>query len=101
MTRFLLALVSVCVSGLAPTVARAATADDKIESVVVFADRARVTRARAVRCTPEDSHDKRVFMVDLPAGARRVEPGDVLWVVHPADKPDPVFSAAWFDRDLA
>ena len=53
MTRFLLALVSVC--ALAPTAARAAAGhgddkDDRIDSVVVFADRARVTRARSVRC---------------------------------------------------
>ena len=58
-------------------------------------------RARAVRCTPADSHDKRVFLVYLPAGVAPVAPGDVLWVVHPANKPDPVYSAAWFHREQA
>jgi uncharacterized protein (TIGR02231 family) len=48
MTRPLLTLAFV--SALAPAAARAASSDDKIDSVVVFADRARVTRARTVPC---------------------------------------------------
>jgi uncharacterized protein (TIGR02231 family) len=42
--------VLVLVALLAPASARAATASDNIDSVVVFADRARVTRARTVPC---------------------------------------------------
>jgi uncharacterized protein (TIGR02231 family) len=64
MTRVLLALVSVC--ALAPTAARAAAGrgDDKIDSVVVFADRARVTRARTVHC---DKGTARATFERLPA----------------------------------
>ena len=58
-------------------------------------------RSRAVRCTPADSTDKRVFTVYLPAGAAPVAPGDVLWVVRPAEKPEPCYAAGWFERDGA
>jgi uncharacterized protein (TIGR02231 family) len=50
MTRSLLTVVFVSGAALAPGAARAAAGDDKIDSVVVFADRARVTRARTVHC---------------------------------------------------
>jgi hypothetical protein len=55
-------------------------------------------RSKAVRCTPAESHDKRVFMVYLPACAAPAAPGDVIWVISPADKPEPVYSAGWFNR---
>jgi uncharacterized protein (TIGR02231 family) len=48
MTRALLTLIFV--AALAPAAARAAAPAGEIDSVLVFADRARVTRARAVPC---------------------------------------------------
>jgi hypothetical protein len=59
-------------------------------------------RSRAARCTAIGGsgadNDKRVFTVYLPARAGRVENGDVLWVVRPANKPEPAYAAAWFER---
>ena len=56
-------------------------------------------RSSAVRCTPADSNDKRVFTVYLPAGAPAVAAGDVVWVVRPPDRPEPAYAAAWFARE--
>jgi hypothetical protein len=57
-------------------------------------------RARAARCTAISggADDKRVFTVYLPVGAGRIENGDVLWVIRPANKPEPAYAAAWFER---
>jgi hypothetical protein len=56
-------------------------------------------RSSAVRCTPADSNDKRVFTVFLPAGAAPVAAGDVVWVVRPPDRREPAYAAAWFARE--
>jgi hypothetical protein len=58
-------------------------------------------RARALRCTPADSTDKRVFTVYLPPGAAAsaAAAGDVVWVVRPADRPEPAYAVAWFARE--
>jgi hypothetical protein len=55
-------------------------------------------RAKAIRCTPAESNDKRVFTVYLPAGAGPVAPGDVLTVIRPSQRPEPAYAVAWFAR---
>jgi hypothetical protein len=56
-------------------------------------------RSRALRCTAAESSDKRVFTVYLPAGAAPLTAGDAVWVVRPADRPEPAYAAGWFERD--
>ena len=67
--------------------------------VVGLGQSAVAPRAKALRCTPVETNDKRVFNVYLPAGAAPVTPGDVVSVLRPADKPEPAYAVAWFARE--
>jgi hypothetical protein len=53
--------------------------------------------SHAVRCTPVDEQDKRVFTVYVPAKAARLNTGDELWVLCPSQKSNRAVAAAWFE----
>ena len=67
--------------------------------VVGLGQSAVAPRAKALRCTPVEGNDKRVFTVYLPAGTAPVAPGDVVSVLRPAESPEPAYAVAWFARE--
>ena len=52
-------------------------------------------RSRAVRLTPADSDDRRVYTVFVPS-ASPVSEGDRFWLLVPPDGRGPVAAASWF-----
>ena len=53
--------------------------------------------SHAVRCTPTNEQDKRVFTVCVPPKAGKPNPGDVLWVLCPSERSTRAVAAAWFE----
>src|SRR5207302_7928347 len=54
--------------------------------------------SRAVRCTPADEADNRVFNVYVPRRGADLQRGDTVWLLFPPGNGRPV-AAAWFETE--
>jgi hypothetical protein len=51
----------------------------------------------AVRCTPAEDSDRRLFTVYIPVRAGRLRPGDRVWLLSRGAKAAGAHAAAWFE----
>jgi hypothetical protein len=71
---------------------------DAVESLVIEArNTALAPRSRAVRCTPVEEVDTRVFSVYVPARSGKLERGDHFWVLTRGRSARGAQAAVWFD----
>lgn len=54
-------------------------------------------RSRAVRVTPADEADPRIFNIYVPPPLASVARGDALWIIRPSRNRGAALAAAWFE----
>ena len=73
-----------------------------VESLVIEGrNTALAPLSRAVRCTPVEDADARVFSVYVPARAGKLERGDRIWVLTRNGRTGGAQAALWFDTPSA
>jgi hypothetical protein len=70
---------------------------ESVEALVIESrNTALAPMSRAVRCTPAEEADTRVFSVYVPARAGKLERGDRIWILSRGKSARGAQSAAWF-----